>query len=141
MAKFKGAKPNKAAFSGKEKQNTKPVSDNDQKPVFSFEHMQDGSGWSINCCEADDRAQLSSKVFQLSRMTWMEINQAPRHGLGTEKIPREQIEAKLPAAVTEDTNLIAFRYNGLKPMVGYRDGRIFHVLWLDWDFKLYDHGD
>jgi len=25
-------------------------------------------------------------------------------------------------------------------MVGYRQGHIFHVLWLDRDFTLYDHG-
>jgi hypothetical protein len=27
-----------------------------------------------------------------------------------------------------------------KPMIGCREGRIFHILFLDRDFTLYDHG-
>lgn len=140
MTKFRGASPTKARFSAKEKSTPKPVSDNDQKPIFCFEYMQPGSGFSINCCEVEDRAQLSAKLFQLSQITWMQIGQSGRHQLGTEIIPREKIKASVPNAVTDDTNLIAFRYNGKAPMVGYRDGRTFHILWLDWKFTLYDHG-
>lgn len=139
MGRFQGAKPTKSAFSSKEKLLSKPVSDNDQKPIFSFEYMLDRSGWSVNCCEAEDRAQLSARLFQLSQMTWMQINQAPRHGLGTEIIPKKKISASIPTAVTEDANIIAFRYNGKRPMVGFRDGRTFNVLWVDWNFTLYPH--
>lgn len=140
MAKFRGARPTRPAFSDKEKPHSKPVSDNDQRPVFSFEHMPQGSGWSVNCCQLEDRAQLSAKLYQLSSLTWMQISQAPRHGLGTEIIPRNQIASPVPSSVTEDTSLLAFRFSGKKPMVGYRDGRVFHVLWLDWNFSLYPHG-
>jgi hypothetical protein len=42
--------------------------------------------------------------------------------------------------VTEEVNLIAFRFDGKKPMVGYRDGVTFYVLFLDRSFTLYDHG-
>jgi hypothetical protein len=140
MGKFRGATPTKPAFSDKEKALPKPVSTNDQKPVFSFEYMQDGSGYSVNCCEAEDRAQLSARLFQITQLTWMEINQAGRHGMGTEIIPRDKIEAKIPSAVSDDTRLLAFRYNGKRPMVGYRDGRMFYILWLDWNFTLYPHG-
>ncbi len=101
--------------------------------------MQNNSGWSINCCQPDDRAQLAAKLFQLSQASWMQIRQAPRHGMGSEKITRGQIKAPFPNAVTEDVTLLAFRYAGMKPMVGYKDGRTFHVLWLDWNFTLYDH--
>lgn len=139
MARFQGAKPNKAAFSNKEKALTKPVSDNDQKPVFSFEHMQDNSGWSISCCQRDDRAQLVSRLYTLCQLTWMQINQAGRHGQGTEIIPKGKIAARIPAIVTDDTNLLAMRYNGKRPMVGFKDGRTFHILWIDWNFTLYPH--
>ncbi len=46
----------------------------------------------------------------------------------------------MPSVVTEEVNLIAFRFCGKAPVVGFRARRIFHVLWLDRAFKLYDHG-
>ena len=43
--------------------------------------------------------------------------------------------------LTEDVQrLIAFRFAGNAPMVGYRVQAIFYILWLDRDFTLYDHG-
>lgn len=59
--------------------------------------------------------------------------------MGFEKIEPSQVRQSLPSSVTEDVNLIAFRFSGKAPMVGYRDGQVFHVLWLDHDFSLYDH--
>jgi hypothetical protein len=35
--------------------------------------------------------------------------------------------------------LLAFRAYDLVAMVGYRKGRIFHVVWIDREFKLYAH--
>lgn len=109
-------------------------------PVFAFEKMQEGSGYSVSCCNADHQAAALKKIFMLSRMSWIEIQNAGRHGLGTEKIARSSIKAPIPASVTEDVTFLALRYNGKAPMVGYRDGRTFQVLFLDHTFSLYDHG-
>lgn len=111
-----------------------------QPPIFSFEKMQDGSGYSINCCDRDDQSALAKRLFLLSQMNWRDIRQAPRHGAGTETIARKSIKAKLPDSVTEDSTILALRYNGKRPMIGYREGRIFYVLLLDHDFTAYDHG-
>lgn len=108
-------------------------------PIFAFDKMQDGSGYSVNCCNGEHRAAALSKIFILSKMTWSEIQNAPRHGLGTEKIHRSSIKAAIPANVTEDVTFLALRYNGKAPMVGYRDGRTFHVLYLDHTYTLYNH--
>lgn len=102
--------------------------------------MRDGTGYSINCCSADESAQLIGKLYTIGKMTWGEINQSGRHGLGTEIIGQGKINAPIPAAVTDDVQLLAFRYNGKKPMVGYREDRVFHVLYVDHNFTLYDHG-
>ena len=101
--------------------------------------MQDGSGYSVSCCNAEHQAAALRKIFTLSKMTWNEIQNAPRHGLGTEKIARSAIKAAIPSGVTEDVTFLALRYNGMAPMVGYRDGRTFHVLYLDHTFTLYPH--
>ena len=108
-------------------------------PFFAFERMQEGTGFSVTCCDLANQAAALARLFKLSRMTWSEIHNAPRHGFGTEKIARSAIKAPIPANVTEDVTFLALRYNGKAPMVGFRDGRTFQVLYFDHSFKLYDH--
>lgn len=109
-------------------------------PIFSFEKMVDGCGYSVNCCDADNQAAALRRLFLLSKMKWREIQNAPRHGLGTEKIARNSIQAPIPQGISEDVTFLAIRYNGKRPMLGYRDGRTFHVLFLDHRFDAYNHG-
>lgn len=139
MKTFRGAKPRPSPFGAGTRAAPDTPNTDRLPPVFSFEHMQRGSGYSVECCDVDHRAALAARLFLLSRMTWLEIRNAPRHGLGAEKIPRSAIRASIPATVSEDADLIAIRYNGLHPMVGYRDARIFHVLFVDHTMTVYAH--
>lgn len=109
----------------------------DCHPVFSFEYMVDTH--SVETCQKDECASLALKLFKLSRLTWQQINQAPRHGLGFEIIKRDCINAPIPNIVTPEVNLVAFRFHRLAPMVGFRRDHIFFIIWLDRDFTLYDH--
>lgn len=106
-------------------------------PVFSFEYMV--KGHSVDDLDKDDQAALAVQLYKLSQLSWKEIKRASRHGFGFEKIRRNDIKAPLPRQITPDVNFIAFRFNGLKPMVGFRRDRIFFVVWLDHNFKLYNH--
>jgi len=139
MSKFRGAKPKKAAFGKPSSEAVTPDPDR-QPPVFSFEYMRGGNGYSVDCCDHDHRSALASKLFKLTQMTWMDIKNAPRHGLGLETIDRNSIRPALPSAATADVRIIAIRYNGFHPMIGFRDGRIFHVLFLDHTMDCYPHG-
>ena len=109
-----------------------------QYPVFSLRHLQ--PGFSLRECDTNQKAALAEKMHQLSQMTWIEIINAPRHGSGSEKIARLAIQAPVPAFISDDVNFLAIRFYGNAPMVGYRDGATFHILWLDRAFRLYDHG-
>ena len=51
-----------------------------------------------------------------------------------------KIKGKIPKEVTKDVNIIVFRYHALESMAGYRSGKIFHVLFIDWNYTLYNHG-
>ena len=82
---------------------------------------------------------MLDKLRRLSSLSWKDIRQHDRHGLGTETLSRDSIQAAIPSFVTEDVRLLAFRAYGKVPMVGYRSGRIFHVIWIDREFKLYQH--
>jgi hypothetical protein len=108
------------------------------KPIFSFEYLN--PAWGLGICEAEEKIALIETVCRLSSMTWSEIRNAPRHGLGTEKIEQHAIRPGKPACVTGDTTLLAMRFHGKAPMVGFRNGDVFYLLWLDPKFSLYDHG-
>ncbi|WP_208937066.1 Panacea domain-containing protein [[Haemophilus] ducreyi] len=79
---------------------------------------------------------------KLSKFTWQELRNSPRHGCGTEKIEHKAIKGcSVPDFIIEQNiSLLAFRFQGKKPMVGYRENQIFHILWLDRDYSLYNHG-
>jgi len=108
------------------------------KPLFSFERIQ--ASYPLQHCTKDEKASLVDKLYQLSQLSWAEIKQQNRHKLGFEKISQDSIKTGIPAFITPDVCLIAFRFSGLKPMVGYRHEQVFYILWLDREFKLYDHG-
>jgi hypothetical protein len=77
---------------------------------------------------------------ELSELTWAQLRQADRHGLGFETIDRSSIKSGIPGVVTADVNIIAFRFAGKKPMVGFRDrDGTFHIIWFDRAFRLYKH--
>lgn len=107
-------------------------------PVFSFENMV--PGYDVEDCEKPDRAALAVTLLKLSKMTWAQIKQCPRHGLGFETIERNCIKPGIPPFITPEVRLLAFRFSGKKAMVGYRIGRTFFIVWLDRNFSLYPHG-
>ncbi|EBR9315413.1 hypothetical protein ACOIPX_004710 [Salmonella enterica] len=106
-------------------------------PTFSFRYLQ--RGYCIDSCERHEKAALADTLFRLSRLSWAQIRQAPRHGLGYEKVARNAIRAAVPAHITEDVDLIAFRFCGRAPMVGYKLGGTFYIVWLDRVYTLYPH--
>lgn len=61
--------------------------------------------------------------------------------MATRNSPRGAISEKPPSEMKPDADYIVFRFQGKKPMVGFRDAYgVFHILWLDRNFTLYDHG-
>jgi hypothetical protein len=96
--------------------------------------------YNLNNCTADEKLAFVNQIMLLSQITWAEIINAPRQGLGCEQIAQNSIKDAIPSIIKPDTRLIAFRFCGKKPMVGFREKNIFHILWIDRDFTLYDHG-
>lgn len=108
-----------------------------QAPTFSFRYMN--KDYSLSQCTKDEKAALADTLYRLSQLSWSQIESSPRHGLGFEKISRNSIKVAIPSHLTEDVNLIAFRFCGMAPMIGYRERAIFHIIWLDRDFTVYKH--
>lgn len=108
------------------------------RPIFSLEHLD--REYCLSRCEQDEKAAFADTLHRLSRLTWQQIVNAPRHGTGCEKISRDSIAGSVPSVITDDVNIIALRFQGKKAMVGFRDDQVFYVIWLDRNFTLYRHG-
>ena len=116
-----------------------PEDYNKMVPLFSLERLQPGK-YCLSKLEKDDKAAFADSIYKRKDISWNEIQKLDRHGLGYEKIPVKSIETPVPRFITEDnSNLIAFRFNGMKPMIGYRLKNVFYVLWFDHDFTVYKH--
>ena len=98
-------------------------------PIFSLQHLQ--SGYTVDDCLRDERAEFASALWKRSQLTWQQIIQVGRHQLGSETIARNAIRVGLPRIITPDVTILAFRYNYPKPMIGFRTENIFHVVWID----------
>lgn len=108
-------------------------------PVFSLEFMDEGH-YGLSSCQRDEKAAFADTLRMLSQQTWGELRQNSRKKMGYEQIPRRQIKGRVPVKVPADVeHFIAFRFQGQKPMIGYRAGRTLFLIWLDRDFTLYDH--
>lgn len=114
------------------------VDSSTQSPVFCLHYLDNDYG--LSQCEKVFKVSLIHKLHELSQLTWNQITNTHRHGLGLEKIPYEQIKGRMPTHITDDQEFIAIRFHQLKPVVGYRIERIFHIVWLDYNMTLYDHG-
>jgi hypothetical protein len=113
------------------------ISPEQQPPIFSLHYIC--KGYCISDCTKDEKAAFADTIRKLSQCTWLQLKQSDRHKLGYEIIDKNSIRAPIPSHITEDVNIIAFRFCSLAPMVGYRDRAIFHVIWLDRAYSLYPH--
>lgn len=133
-----GIKPRK-----QEKGAIRPTRSDEPSPdslyiSFNLKHVE--GKHCLTRCNKNELTSFAKKIRTLSKMTWAQIKAAPKHGLGSETI--SSLKEKLPKeARDKDRDAIALRFEGKKPMVGYRGDRdTFYVVWFDRDFKLYDHG-
>ncbi|MCU0432711.1 MAG: hypothetical protein MUC87_04590 [Bacteroidia bacterium] len=107
-------------------------------PVFSFKYLH--PNYNVEQCEGDDKQALIQRMAMIGRINWNELQLAPRHGIGCEKISKDSIRPGIPAGVPEHIDFfLAFRYNGKKAIIGWRDTFVFHLLYVDRNFSVYAH--
>ncbi len=111
----------------------------DHPPIFSLERLQLGK-YCFSNMDGSHKASFAEAIFKRRNTSWAEIKKTGRHKLGFEKIDKKSINAPIPAFITEEVDhFLAFRFSGMKPMVGYRLRDVFYVLWFDSCFDLYPH--
>ncbi len=116
------------------------ISTNDRHPAFCFKHIQ--KGFSIDDCSDDKiKAIFVTKLQHLSQTSWREIQQTARKGAGHEIISIDSLKMPTPKNTPEDRDFLSFRLGGGRNSVflGYRDGKIFYIVWIDPNGKIYSH--
>ena len=138
MAKDRGRQPAKSA--AKLAQPTKPAIDyNAEHPKFCLHYLT--PGFDVAGLDQQAQAAFACCLQKLACSCWKELVTAPRHGQGTEHIPRSQIKPAVPERFQDNDRFLAFRYSGKLPMAGVRVDDVFHILWIErWYGELYDHG-
>jgi hypothetical protein len=108
--------------------------------TFCLRHIVASDDFSFEDRSDEEKLALINTLRTLSQLTWAQIRGSHRHGLGTEKIDHGQLKFTLPSHVTHDVTILAIRFMGKAPMLGYRDGATFHIICLDPNFCAYNHG-
>jgi hypothetical protein len=86
---------------------------------------------------------LADALHARSQMSWVQIETARHGGFGSEKIPLDQLRTDIPACFPKEVEkALVLRCGGgtLMRLAGFRDKRVFHIVWVDPDGRLYDHG-
>jgi len=91
-------------------------------PIFCFRHIH--KEHNLDVCTPDEKISLIERMVKLSGMTWLEIQSANKHGLGTEKIEYTSIKPSRPPFITKDvTFLLAARFHGKAPFLFHRNNQ------------------
>lgn len=111
---------------------------NFQHPIFCFKYLH--KDFHLNQCITEEQVSLINQLVAISKLTWQQLQFADKHGMGSEKIARNSINAGKPEIVTDDIDhFLAFRFHGKAPFVGIRNRFVFHIIYLDRAFNLYKH--
>lgn len=108
-----------------------------QKPSFVLECCHKRDFCFIRCNKAQ-KVGFADKLHELSQLTWSEIINANRQGLGQERIP--ELDRKKPSIAPKEAKIIGLRFHRKRRMAGFKDDNgTFHILWFDHNGKLYKH--
>ncbi len=110
-----------------------------EPPRFSLRYLR--GDYCLSKCDKDQRASFADRLHKLSQSSWADLRMMGRHGLGYERLPRDQVSKQPPMTMKPDAAYIVFRFHANRPIVGHKDSDgTFYIFWLDRDFSLYDHG-
>jgi len=106
-------------------------------PKFSFQFTIKHHNFGYDSLDDKHKVALIDRLKLLGQIKWSVLKQAPRHGLGYEQIERSALNFSLPDDIPAESNIIAFRFFGMAPILGFRS----QFDWgyegvLDWPYQL-----
>lgn len=97
-------------------------------PIFSLKYMNYGSKCCISKRRRRERSTILKTLLKLSQLEWKRISSLPREGSGYEVIRQDQFKFEFPAVVTDEVNILVFRYSDGGRIAGFRINDIYHIL-------------
>ncbi len=131
--KFRGSKPqaNTDTFATRESKQA------DGYPHLSLSKSQPGYG--VEELTERQRSEFLLKWSKRSKCTWQELLSHPKHGLGFEQLPQHKLKRSAPEHLQAEKYMV-FRHDGNLPLVGYKIGDVFYLLWAEARYgDVYDH--
>lgn len=113
--------------------------DDNENVAISFQYLQNKYDLENRKLSKDNKIQLLKKLAHITKNTWNQlILQGKKSGF--EKLSKSVI-SNLPSIVTEDVgNLYVLRFASQEcRVVGFRQGIIYYILYIDSDLSLYKH--
>lgn len=112
-------------------------SHDEDHPIFSLQFMVDR--YCVSECDKNERSAFVLTLRALSKQTWRDLKMRGRHKGGFEKIPCDQMNFSVPTYFGKDSDCLVFRFSGMKSMIGFRKGNVYHIIALDRNFTAYRH--
>jgi len=114
------------------------IDDNDNI-AFSFQYLQKDYNLDNKKLQKDQKIQLLKKIVHISKCTWTELVLQNKKS-GFEKV-NKTIIPNLPTIITDDIkNLYILRFSSQEcRVIGFRQGVIYYILYIDPELKLYKH--
>lgn len=104
-------------------------------PVFSFRYLDNKL---IKNLKVKDWSEFIFKIKKLESIEWACIQtDSYKNGHGCEYIPRKQFHFNVPDEFMDKEKFAVFRYTQKGRIIGYRDERVFYVLWIDTKHESY----
>lgn len=118
-----------------------PSNDDDDCVAFSFKDLQDHYSFDTAKCDHQLRLDLLSKLRVISQKSWNELEKAgKRAGFESLAIGELKVEISSKVALKGVNKLHVLRFNSQNSrLIGYRLGRVFHILFIDPNLELYSH--
>jgi len=122
------------------KHTDKTYNPDDFPPRFSLRFLVKHPDFGFESLSNQGKIALANTIYKLSDNSWKNLRLASRHGLGYEKIERTDLKFTLPSSIPIDRPIIAFRFCGKAPMLGYRSAYgTFYIIAFDSKFIAYKH--
>jgi len=106
-------------------------------PMLSFKHIR--QGYCVEELSERQRSEFLLKWFKRAKFTWAELGLHAKHSLGFEFMPHNEIKPMVPEYLRQEKYMV-FRHEGNLPIVGFKAGDIFYVLWIEKEYgQVYKH--
>ena len=107
--------------------------------TFSFQFLQRSYDLENKSLSKDNKIQLLKKLVGISKTSWSSLVLMDKRS-GFERLNKNAISS-LPSIITDDIDklyVLRFASQGCR-LIGFRQGNIYHILYIDPNLSLYKH--